>query len=140
MTLNPHRSLFQMFRNLDPWASMHGTPEDVASFHVYRYEWIDRHDYEKPASEVLSGWSRAHEFCAALQERWLSVGWAGDGTITTIWLPLFCIEDIDPTHGLIVWHVKQLEDGTSWIASRVPLPFLGLECTPDATMDSLPDL
>ena len=113
-----------MSDSLDHRAQEHGTSESVADYHIYRYEWIDFHDYEKPATDVLEGWSGAEDFLTAIMRRWLDLGWEGDGTITTIWIPPFCIENMDSTRGVIVWHVKQLEDGTSWIASKHPLPFL----------------
>ena len=116
-----------MIESLDPWSQEHGTPESVASFYLYSYEWIDFHDYTKPAIEVLRGWSKADEFIAALKRRWSEVGWDGDGVVTTLWLPPFCVPELDLTRGLIVWHVKQLEDGISWIASKHPLKCLGEE-------------
>ena len=113
--------------SVDAWIQKYGSPESVADFHLYCYEWIDFHDYTKSADEVLRGWPLAREFVSALQQRWKSVGWAGDGEVTALWLPPFVVPELETTQGLVIWHVKQLEDGISWIASKHPLKCLGDE-------------
>jgi hypothetical protein len=49
-------------------------------------------------------------------------GWEGDGKIGLIWIPPFIDIGIgEGTWGTYLWHVKQLNDGTSFIASPIPL-------------------
>ena len=102
---------------IDPFVQRYGSPDSVKKFFVYSYHYIDFHDYTKPAQEVLEHWSRCEDFISALKELWLAHGWDGDGVVTSIWLPPFLIEDLNDEAGHIIWHVKQLEDGTSWLAS-----------------------
>ncbi|GAA5147689.1 hypothetical protein GCM10023213_42720 [Prosthecobacter algae] len=127
----------------DSWEEKYGAPESVGSFYFYFYEYIDFYDFLKPAVDVLQGWSQAELFIEALKKGWLERGWAGDGLVTAIWLPPFCVEELNSTNGHILWHVKQLEDGFSWLASRHPLPFLGdplpVEDEPDEPDDSWMD-
>src|SRR4051812_25043262 len=49
-------------------------------------------------------------------------GWEGDGQIGMIWIPPFIDIGYDEdTWGSYLWHVKQNNNGTSFIASPVPL-------------------
>ena len=109
--------LNKISESIDPFVQRFGSPDSVKSFFVYSYHYIDFHDYTKPAHEVLEHWSRRDDFISALKELWLTHGWDGDGVVTTIWLPPFLVEDLNDEVGHIIWHVKQLEDGTSWLAS-----------------------
>lgn len=115
--MNVIRWLQKFSESVDPFVQGYGSPESVKEFHVYSYHYIDFHDYTKPAQEVLEHWSRRDDFISALKNLWLAYGWDGDGVVTTIWLPPFLIEDLNDEVGHIIWHVKQLEDGTSWLAS-----------------------
>ena len=56
----------------------------------------------------------------------LEAGWHGDGEIGLLWLPPFVFPlESQEWVGLALWHVKQVEDGTSWLLSPVELPFEG---------------
>lgn len=53
------------------------------------------------------------------------MGWAGDGEVRLMWVPPFMLNNQDglnPYMGVTVWHVKQEEDGLSWILSPIELP------------------
>jgi hypothetical protein len=50
-------------------------------------------------------------------------GWEGDGNIGLIWLPPFVGVGGEDTYGSHIWHVKQGNNGTSWLASEYRLPF-----------------
>jgi len=55
----------------------------------------------------------------------LDAGWAGDGRIELMWIPPFMLEGRQIaafTLGVTIWHVKQFEDGTSWLLSPIELP------------------
>ena len=111
------KRLLKTGESIDPFIQRFGSPDSVKNFFVYSYNYIDFHDYTKSAHEVLESWSRREDFISALKELWLAHGWAGDGVVTTIWLPPFLIEDLSDEVGHIIWHVKQLNQGTSWLAS-----------------------
>ena len=98
--------------------------EDLEDFHLYVYEWIDNLNVTlKPMD--CSDHYREYEDIAS--KRFLDAGWHGDGTIGLMWIPPF-IFPYDTankaTLGITIWHVKQEEDGTSWILSPIELPFL----------------
>ena len=42
-------------------------------------------------------------------------GWEGDGTLMLIWFPPFVDYKIEDTFGSYVWHVKQSNNGTSFL-------------------------
>jgi hypothetical protein len=52
-------------------------------------------------------------------------GWEGDGTIEVFWIPPFMFESPDST-GIFLWHVKQNNNGTSWLCVDEPYEFPGL--------------
>lgn len=58
----------------------------------------------------------------------LRMGWEGDGDIGLIWIPPFLriTEEYD-CEGQTIWHVKQRNNGTSYIASNFPLDDTYLE-------------
>lgn len=98
-------------------------PDALRSFSVYGFEWIDNLLFlQDPASFVGS---RATEYEAIARERFAECGWEGDGTIQLLWLPPFVFPlnlNVRPT-GVAIWHVKQVEDGVSFLLSPIPLPF-----------------
>jgi hypothetical protein len=51
-----------------------------------------------------------------IMERFTEKGWEGDGKINILWIPPFLDESEDHSYGSIVWHVKQNNDGISWLA------------------------
>lgn len=57
-----------------------------------------------------------------VRQKLTAEGWEGDGDLGLIWLPPFALDNPD-TYGTYVWHVKQRNNGTSWIASTEQLFF-----------------
>ena len=55
----------------------------------------------------------------------IEAGWEGDGEIAALWIPPFMF-DADDTVGLHIWHVKQSNNGTSWLCADRPHDFPGL--------------
>jgi hypothetical protein len=96
--------------------------EALESFAVHGYEWIDNLYFTLPPSRFLADPS---PYLAVARRKFLDAGWDGDGEIDLIWLPpfIFPLARRIPPVGIIVWHVKQLEDGTSWLLSPFRLPF-----------------
>ncbi len=98
-------------------------PESMHGFYVYGFEWIDNLLFLKDPAPFVGG--RLEEYLAVAKERFDEYGWEGDGTIGLIWLPPFVFPlglKIAPT-GVVLWHVKQEEDGISFLLSPIPLPF-----------------
>lgn len=96
-------------------------PSALRDFHVYGYEWIDNLNFVRPLREFIAD---PHEYVQVAKERFLAAGWDGDGRIGLLWLPPFLFpksQQIGP-EGVVVWHVKQIEDGTSWLLSPIKLP------------------
>ena len=90
-------------------------PEALWDFDIFAYEWIDNLCFTIDPSECLDN---SDEYIAIARERFLKDGWYGDGAIELMWVPSFLLNDMrenEYTVGVTVWHVKQREDGISWI-------------------------
>jgi hypothetical protein len=98
----------------------------LRDFHVYCFEWIDNLHFIHPPEEFLPlPESQLNLYLEAARQRFKSIGWDGDGEIGVLWLPPFVFPRklrISPV-GILVWHVKQTEDGISWLLSPIELPF-----------------
>jgi hypothetical protein len=101
------------------------TPEEMESFWISSFEWIDNLHFLVPPERFLPD-AAAH--VAVARQAFLKAGWDGDGEIGLLWLPPFALpaESQKPWLGVTIWHVKQLEDGISWLLSPVKLPFEGV--------------
>jgi hypothetical protein len=61
------------------------------------------------------------EYIAIIKERFLEIGWYGDGEIRLMWIPPFMLNEKFQqdgkykTYGVTIWYVKQKEDGLSWL-------------------------
>jgi hypothetical protein len=98
-------------------------PEAMRTFQVYIYEWIDLLWFTRPPAEFLG--DRSPEYVQVAHDRFIEAGWYGDGKIVLIWIPPFVFPHEPPVSplGLVVWHVKQEEDGLSFLLSPSVLPF-----------------
>ena len=99
---------------------------DIAGFHFYGYDWIDNLHFLLPPHRVITDAHRCEALSAAVQKRFTDEGgWEGTGRLSLLWLPpfIFPFGGSVPTEGVIVWHVKQHEDGLSFLLSPIPLPF-----------------
>ena|SRR5260370_28868748 len=97
-------------------------PGALREFHVYGYEWIDNLHFVRPLREFLED---PTEYIDVAKARFLEAGWDGDGRIGLLWLPPFVFpkgQQAAP-EGVVVWHVKQVEDGISWLLSPIELAF-----------------
>jgi hypothetical protein len=53
-----------------------------------------------------------------VKQRFLKEGWEGDGEVDLMWVPPFILKDQKQGSlfkGVVVWHVKQVNDGISWL-------------------------
>lgn len=53
-------------------------------------------------------------------------GWEGDGQLGFIWLPPFLFSEYNAI-GACIWHVKQSNNGTSFLCGSEPYVFAGIE-------------
>ncbi|RAJ87428.1 hypothetical protein CLV59_101178 [Chitinophaga dinghuensis] len=98
-------------------------PETLRTFRVSAYEWIDNLNFTIRPEECLDN---ASEYVNIAKELFLEAGWDGDGEVELMWVPPFMFDEQQEevtTAGITFWHVKQLEDGTSWLLSPIKLPF-----------------
>jgi hypothetical protein len=98
-------------------------PEAIKDYRVYQYQHIDVLGFMRRAEDILRDDERKDDYLAAIQQRFLDAGWEGDGVLQAMWFPPFVGAGIEDTYGVPAWHVKQSNNGTSFIASPVDLPF-----------------
>jgi hypothetical protein len=104
-------------------------PAKIKQYHVYSYEHLDELRFMPLATDVLQTVSKADEILSTVRALFEEAGWEGDGDLQVMWLPPFVGAGVEDTHGVFIWHVKQENNGTSWLASPVSLPFPSLRKT-----------
>lgn len=90
-------------------------PSTLNNYEVLWYEWIDNLCFTLDPNDCLDN---PEEYISIAKGAFLEAGWEGDGRIELMWIPPFMFKASQSdgfTQGVTVWHVKQLEDGTSWI-------------------------
>ncbi len=90
-------------------------PETLRTFKVLRYEWIDNLCFTLDPRECLD---TPDQYIKIAEELLSNAGWDGVGVIELMWIPPFMFYGYstkDFTVGVTVWHVKQNDDGISWI-------------------------
>lgn len=94
----------------------------LCRFHVYGFEWIDNLHFVLPPGRFVKD---TKSYLTVAKEKFLEAGWEGDGDIGILWLPpfVFPLALKVPSKGVAVWHVKQVEDGVSFLLSPIELPF-----------------
>ncbi len=103
--------------------------KDKDAYYVYSYEHVDDLSFIRSPKEYAAGIileeiseDDVNKAESLVKAKLIESGWEGDGDIGIIWLPPFVLNNPD-TFGLYVWHVKQNNNGTSWIASTEPLNY-----------------
>lgn len=94
---------------------IHYPPAHLRTFEVMAYEWIDNLCFTIEPEECLEN---AYEYVEIVKEFFLNEGWDGDGDVELMWIPPFMFDGPrtdEFTMGITVWHVKQRDDGISWI-------------------------
>lgn len=100
------------------------TKEDLKSFSVYLYEWIDNLHFTHSLIDYVDNHAEIEQIA---KQMFLAAGWYGDGEIKFMWLPPFTLPNNirqKTTNGITILHVKQQEDGLSWLLSPIALDFL----------------
>ena len=97
----------------------------IEGFHLYNFEWIDNLNFLRSPAELIPDRLQRKRFEAVVAQRFSSEGWEGTGRLSILWLPgfVFPMNCEIPPEGVLIWHVKQHEDGISWLLSPIPLPF-----------------
>ena len=85
------------------------------------------------AREAFGDWRHAPALFEQVAAKLKSLGWEGTGEFQILWLPPFAGAGPQDTFGCYSLHVKQDDDGISWIASPFALPFHRLFQPDDAT-------
>jgi hypothetical protein len=100
-------------------------PEIVRGYYVYTYTFLDDLSFIRSPEDVFE--YEEHEkiegFVQEVRRRFLESGWEGDGEIGIIWFPPFVDVGPEDTYGTYIWHVKQSNNGISFIASEYPIDF-----------------
>jgi hypothetical protein len=98
-------------------------PETLKTYRVLMYEWIDNLNFILDPSDHVDN---AKDYIKTAGDLFRNSGWDGVGKIGLMWIPPFMLKGPrtnDSTSGVIVWHVKQIDDGLSWILTPIELPF-----------------
>ncbi len=96
--------------------------ETLKTFRVVMYEWIDNLNFTLKPEECLTN---SEEYIKIAKELFSNEGWDGNGEIELMWIPPFMFQNTQKeefTQGFVVWHVKQNDDGISWILTPRKLP------------------
>lgn len=97
-------------------------PEKLNDFEVMMYEWVDNLHFTLNPKDCIEN---ANAYISIVKQRFLEAGWEGDGEIELMWIPPFILDWMPKimlehqkkwrTEGIVIWHVKQIEDGLSWL-------------------------
>ena len=104
--------------------------ELVKGYYVYQYTFLDDLKFMGTPETYMDSMSWAGvpqqevgDWVDAVRARFLAAGWEGDGKIGVIWIPPFVDVGVEDTWGTYIWHVKQRNNGTSFLLSPYPLDF-----------------
>ncbi|MBW7903796.1 MAG: hypothetical protein H3C26_20195 [Rhodocyclaceae bacterium] len=106
----------------DDWPQFWPDQSPLSGWHYYTFEHIDRFEFMRPARPELPH-EGAEGILQQIAEKFRAQGWEGDGDIEVFWMPPF-IASRNDTAGFIVFHVRQQNNGVSFLASPYPLPGL----------------
>ena len=97
----------------------------MKEFYLHGYEYIDCLHFLQNPVEFLETPELLPEYLNEAANLFREAGWAGDGDIQLLWLApfVFPLAMNVGWEGVLLWHVKQMEDGLSWLLSPIKLPF-----------------
>lgn len=97
----------------------------IQGYYVYEYTFLDDLQFVKVPEQIFchEHGGQLDAVVQAVKQRFLDAGWEGDGDIGILWLPPFVDAGVEDTWGTYVWHVKQSNNGISFLASPYPLEF-----------------
>lgn len=120
-----------LIKTYQHWAG-HGMLGFDASWYVYSYHHIDELGFMVYATDVLLPTQENIVLMAQVLSKFKQAGWEGDGKLQVGWIPPFA-EYYGDTFGSLFWHVKQVNNGTSYIATNADLSW-----NPDISKVDLP--
>lgn len=82
---------------------------------ILKYTFIDNLEARFDPLKVCGNTKKTHSTIKAVEKLFKQHGWEGDGEIKLIWLPPFLDESHDEYYGEYIWHVKQNNDGISFL-------------------------
>jgi hypothetical protein len=83
---------------------------------VCHYQFLDDLNFIRRPEDVFEAPKPLlDKYVDAVKERFKKAGWEGDGSIGIVWLPPFVGIGVEDTWGSYLWHVKQSNNGMSWI-------------------------
>lgn len=88
--------------------------------YVWSYTFIDDQSFCQKPSFDDEQYGITPKKLEMAKQAFKECGWEGDGEVQIIWIPQFLFSD-DDCYGLFVWHVKQRNNGFSFIASEINL-------------------
>lgn len=109
---------------LESVSSLLDKPELIRRYHVFEYQFLDNLGFMYNAKDILGFHNNYNKLIYEIRNHFLRAGWEGDGVIQLLWFPPFLQIGIEDTWGTVVWHVKQKNNGTSFIASPEIIPNL----------------
>lgn len=106
------------------------TPELIRKkVYVAEYTMLD-YWYALTDPEELDGFFKAGLLPCSLrgaEKAFKQSDWERDGVISAIWIPPFCmLNSGGDTVGFFIWHVKQSNNGISWLCADSPVKFVGV--------------
>lgn len=105
---------------------------NIDQWYVYSYCFLDDLTFIQNPIQVNRQWQEnspflgiynLDEFVELVKKRFLKEGWEGDGEIGIMWIPPFIDVGFEDTYGTYIWHVKQQNNGVSWLLSPIQLGF-----------------
>jgi hypothetical protein len=105
---------------------------EIENWYVYSYCFLDDLSFIRNPVNVIHDWKISSPFLKvdniddvieAVKQRFLHEGWEGDGEIGLLWIPPFVDIGSEDTYGNYIWHVKQQNNGISWLLSPIKLDF-----------------
>jgi len=102
------------------------TPMVLEDFIVYGFEWIDNFHFLHRPEELIG--DCAWKCVSVAESRYKGLAGLGVGSYL-LWLPpfVFPLELKTPHVGIMIWHVKQIVDGVSFLLLPIELHFLEFE-------------
>ena len=88
--------------------------------YIYQYQFIDDLSFVRTPVQVFPSETpeELRRVTQTIRSQLLEAGWEGDGELGVLWLAPFVDVGIEDTNGTYVWHVKQANNGVSWLASE----------------------
>ncbi len=92
------------------------TLQEINQLVVKTYTFMDNLDARFDPYDVYKNTNELDKIINLIKNKFIAAGWEGDGDIKLIWIPCFLDQTLDELYGEYVWHVKQDNNGISFLA------------------------